>query len=122
MTTLKKLEARAKRKMEKDTSMLACELFVSEADGDMVASVKVYRYSPELLKSNKSTGGLLVNGSRSGRPAKYKFASLGIGDSFIMKKPLCECHSYKRYWEKKTLRKFNMQKQTKNTTKVWRIS
>ena len=122
MTTLEKLEAKAKRKMEKDKSMLACELHVDEVDGEYVSSVKVYRFSEALLNSDKSTGGLLVNGSRSGRPSKYKFASLGIGDSFIMKKPLCECHSYKRYWERKTGRKFNMQKQTKNTTKVWRVS
>ena len=122
MSTLEKLQAKAKRKMKKDPSMLACELHVDKIDGEFVSSVKVYRYSEVLLNSQPETDGLLVNGSRSGRPIKYPFSSLGIGESFIMKKPLHKCNAYSRYWAKKTGRVFKMNKETKNTTKVERIS
>jgi len=109
-------------RLEADDSLLACELFCEDANGEYQASVKVYRFSEALLNSQPETGGLLVNGSRTGRPTKYPFAALAIGDSFIMALPLHKCHSVSRYWAKKCGRAFRMQKETENTTRVERIS
>ena len=122
MTTLNELQKKAKRKMEKDDRMLACEVFDKEIDEGLSTSVKVYKFSEALLKSAPSTGGLLVNGSRTGRPTKYPFAKLSIGDSFIIKQPLHKCHALKNYWQKKCGRVFRLQKVDKNKTKAWRIS
>ena len=121
MTTLIDLQKKAKHRMKKD-GLIACEVFEDKPNGDTLTSVKVYAYSKKLLNSQPLTGGLLVNGSRTGRPTKYPFASLDIGDSFILKQPLHKCHALKNYWQKKCGRIFRLQKVDKNKTRAWRIS
>ena len=122
MSKLDKLLKDCKRKLEGDSSMLACEIFVDEVDGQYQASLKVYRYSPELLNEQPESGGLLANASRLGRPVKYPFSSLSIGDSMTINKPLSQAYSLSRYWERKLGRRFRLKAISKGKTEAVRIS
>ena len=122
MSKLDKLLKDCKRKLEGDSSMLACEIFVDEADGQYQASLKVYRYSESLLNEQPESGGLLANASRIGRPIKYKFAELSIGEKMIIGKSLSQAYSLRRYWQIKTGRRFRLKAISKGKTEAVRIS
>ena len=114
--------AEGKRKLAEDQAMLSCELFTEDVDGEVHASVKVYRYSDELLERQPESGGLLANEVRLGRPAKYPFASAGIGDVFTIDLPLHSAHSTKMYWQRKLGRRFRLSKNGDKKTDVERVA